>query len=208
MKLMVEFTEFLKSTYFIDSESNLIKERIKSILAKTEDNNLEKAKKIFYFTRDKIRYDPYSSFSDIKSRYKASYILKKGRGWCVQKACVLAALARAIKIPSRLHFADIKNYVVPEKLLNIMGTNVFVFHGYTELFLDNNWIKVTPAFNIEMCDKLGLKTVEFDGKLDAILPQTTLNGEKYIEYVKDRGVYNDFPFDLIFNTLKEYYDFV
>lgn len=205
---MVELEEFLKSTYFIDSKSDLIKEMAKTILAQTKDNYIEIAKKIFYFTRDKIRYDPYSSFTDIKRRYKASYILKKGRGWCVQKACVLAALARAMNIPSRLHFVDIKNYVVPEKLLNIMGTNVFVFHGYTELYLGNVWIKATPAFNIEMCKKLGLRTVEFDGKLDAILPQTTLHGEKYIEYVKDRGVYNDFPFDLIFNTLKEYYDFV
>ncbi len=201
-------SKYLESTYFIDSGSTLIQQLVSSLKIGPNDNIIEKARAIFYFTRDEIKYDPYTSFVDIKSHYKASYILKRKKGWCVQKACVLTALARALKIPSRLHFADIINHKVPEKLKEIMGTNKFVFHGFTELYLNEKWIKATPAFNIEMCEKLGLPTVEFDGINDGVLPDTTLMGEKYIEYVKDRGSYHDFPFELIFKTLKDYYDFV
>lgn len=205
---MNKVSQYLESTYFIDSDSTLIQKTALSLIDSTKNNVIEKAKTIFYFTRDQIRYDPYTSFSDEREHYRASYILKRKKGWCVQKACLLAALGRALEIPARLHFADIKNYAVPEKLENIMGTNIFIFHGYTELYIKNRWVKATPAFNIEMCEKLGLKTVEFDGIHDAILPEATLNGEKYIEYLNDRGFFSEFPFDSIFRTLKEHYEFV
>ncbi|MHA1229986.1 MAG: transglutaminase-like domain-containing protein [Candidatus Helarchaeota archaeon] len=202
-----ELKEYLKPTYFIDSDNETVIKKAESIV-KDLDDTIKKATVIFYWTRDKIKYEPYESFTSRKVNYKASKIIKAGKGWCVQKACVLAALARAVKIPSRLHFADIVNHQVSEKLKDIMGTNLFVFHGYTELYLNNKWIKATPAFNIELCEKFGLKPVEFDGINDSILPEYTLNGEKHIEYVRDRGTFSDFPFDLMFKTMRQYYKFV
>ena len=71
-----------------------------------EKENKEKAIKLFYWVRDEIRYDPYT-FSALKRDYKATKILERGKGWCVQKAILLTALGRAAGIPSRLHFADI-----------------------------------------------------------------------------------------------------
>jgi transglutaminase-like putative cysteine protease len=164
----------------------------------------EKAKAIFYWVRDKIPYDVYS-FSPDRSQYKGSEVITKGSGWCVPKACLLAALARAMNIPSRLHFADIRNYQITEKLLAEMGTNIFYFHGYTEFFLNDTWIKVTPAFNAELCEKFDHKKVEFDGKNDAMLPAETISGEKHVEYLKDRGIYNDLPFDEIMSLFAEVY---
>ena len=38
-----------------------------------------------------------------------------------------------------------------------------------------------------------------------MLPETTLDGQKYIEYIKDRGITSDFPFDTLFETIKKYY---
>ncbi len=207
--------EYLDSTFYIDSQSQVVSSLAKEITANHKDP-IERAISIYYWTRDKIVYDPYSSFSSneeiftesYKERYKASTIIEIKRGWCVQKACVLAALARALKIPSRLRFADIRNYCVPQKLKDQMGTNFFIFHGYTELFLDKKWVKATPAFNVELCEKFNLPPVEFDGVRDAVLAEKTSDGRKYIEYVNDRGTYSDFPFETILETLSSYYSFV
>jgi len=195
---------YLLPTYYIDAESKFIMNLANELVGEQEDA-VEKAKVIFYWVRDKISYDPYS-VSPSKVDYKASRTIKRGRGWCVQKAVVLAALARTVGIPSRLHFADIRNYQITPKLKQEMGTDVFFFHGYTELYL-NKWVKATPAFNIELCQKFGHKPVEFDGVHDAILPSTTLNGERHIEYLHDRGTYVDLPFEKIFAIFKEVYPF-
>jgi transglutaminase-like putative cysteine protease len=197
--------EYLKSTYFIDCNNPIILEIVKKL--KNNSNNIENAQRIFYFTRDQILYNPYESFTSRRVKYKASNIAKAGKGWCVQKASVLAALARAIKIPSRLHFADIRNHQITDKLLEVMQTDIFVFHGYTELFLNGKWVKATPAFNIELCEKFNYRPVEFDGIHDAILPTKTIDGEKHIEYIRDRGIYSDFPFKKMFKVLHEYYSF-
>jgi transglutaminase-like putative cysteine protease len=195
---------YLRPTFFVDSDSEEIIELADKLTETTKDVK-ENAKSIFYWTRDEILYNPYETFTFEKEDYKASYIIKQMKGWCVQKACVLAALARAIQIPSRFHFADIINHVVPEKLKKAMKTNLFVYHGYTELFIDGSWLKATPAFNISLCEKFNLKTVEFDGIHDGMLPEINLDGRKYIEYVKDRGITSDFPFDLLMKTIREYY---
>ena len=204
METLKNREEYLLSTYFIDAESEIIT-NCANELVKEQENDVEKAKAIFYWTRDKIFYDPYS-FSPSKGDYKASRIVKKGKGWCVQKAVVLAALARAIGIPARLHFADIRNFQITLKLKEEMGTDLFLFHGYTELYL-NKWVKATPAFNIELCQKFGHRTVEFDGVNDAILSTKTLKGERHIEYLKDRGAYADLPFEEIFDVFKKVYPF-
>ncbi|MHA1798499.1 MAG: transglutaminase-like domain-containing protein [Candidatus Helarchaeota archaeon] len=198
--------KYLSPTYFIDSDSQVVLDVVESIIKKT-DNNIEKAKTLFYWTRDQILYDPYETTTR-KKKYKASSIIQKKRGWCVQKATVLAALARAAGIPSRLGFADIKNYQITEKLLSIMKTDLFIYHGFTELFLNGKWIKLTPAFNVELCKKFNQRTVEFDGVHDAILPKTTLNGEKHVEYVKDRGNYPDLPLKEILIILSKNYGFI
>ena len=202
---MEDFEIYLKPTFFIDSDSKEIINLANKLTENTNDVR-EKAKSIFYWTRDEILYDPYESFTFERKDYKASNIIKQKKGWCVQKACVLAALARSLRIPSRLHFGDIRNHRVPEKLKKAMKTNLFVYHGYTELYIDGSWLKATPAFNISLCQKFDLKTVEFDGIHDGMLPETTKDGQKYIEYVKDRGVTNDFPFDTLFETIRKFYN--
>jgi len=199
-----DLSVYLEPTYFIDSDSEYIKNLAQKITQNVK-NKKKKAIKIFYWTRDTIYYDPYESFASRKSWYKASNTANRGKGWCVQKAVVLTALGRALGIPSRLHFADIRNYKISERQKNIMHTDVFIYHGFTELFMDGKWVKLTPAFNKELCIKFNLPIVEFDGTNDAILSAYALNGEKYIEYLADRGPEIDLPFKRIFKAFFEYY---
>ena len=195
--------KYLQPTYFIDSDSDLV-QTIASDLVSDHKNIRQNAIYLFYWTRDKIKYDAYS-LSSLKRHYKASRIIQEEKGWCVQKAIVLTALARAVGIPARLHFADIRNYQTPDKLKTTIGTDIFLYHGYTDFYLNGKWVKATPAFNKELCEKFGYNTVEFDGIHDAILPEKTLKDERYVEYLMDRGTNHDLPFKEIFKTFYEKY---
>ncbi len=153
----------------------------------------EQAVRLFYAVRDGLRYDPYSVSMSAED-YRASMIVGRDHGFCVPKAILLCACARALGIPARLGFADVKNHLASDKLRQRMGTDLFVYHGFTEFHLEGRWVKATPAFNLEMCRRFGVAPLEFDGKSDALLHPFDADGRRHMEYVRDRGSYVEFPF--------------
>lgn len=191
--------EYLKPTFFIDSNNEKILKRAKTVI-KNANTDKNRAVKLFYFVRDKIKYNPYSPFEK-KEDYIASVILQRGFGYCIQKALLLCALIRSVNIPCRLVFVDIKNYQAPEILKKYFG-NLFKYHGYCEIFLNNRWIKATPTFNIEMCERFGYKPTEFNGEDNALLEKYDVNGNLTFEYVNFRGIFSDLPYDDIIKTYK------
>ena len=200
---MPDMTPYLQPTYFINADHPEVK-ALAEKLTKDAGDETEKAKRIFYFVRDRIFYNPYAPFEK-REDYQAHVILRRGEGFCIQKAIVLAALARACGIPSRLRLADIRNHLVPPKLAEMMETDIFYFHGYDELFLGGNWIKVTPTFDTRMCERLGLIPVEFDGKRPALFHSHTRDGHLHVEYVRQRGHFADFPYEEVMKGFNELY---
>ena len=198
---MEDFSLYLTPTFYIDYNSPSVS-RIAGQLARARPHDTATA--VFDYVRDEIPYNPYSPFYK-PEHYRASETLKRGKGFCVQKAVLLAALARANDIPTRLVFADIRNYLMPTKLWNIMKTNFFAFHGYNELHIDGRWVKVTPTFDVAMCERLDLRVVEFDGHNQAIFHSHDLNGRLHIEYVNNHGVFSDLPFQTILNGFRHTY---
>jgi len=198
---MEDLSVYLKPTYYIDYDSPSVSLCSKEIAA---SHPYEKARAVFDFVRDRIIYTPYSPFY-LPEHYPASETFERGEGFCVQKAVLLAALARAQGIPARLVLADIKNYLVPPKLWAMMKTNLFAFHGYNELYIDGRWIKVTPTFDIDMCKKLNLRPVEFDGHNPAVFHSHDLNGRLHIEYVADHGHFADLPFEKVTDGFRRAY---
>jgi transglutaminase-like putative cysteine protease len=196
---------YLKPTFVIDSNSKVVRKKVTSLTERCGSQK-EKARELFYFVRDRIRYNPYLALCSFED-YRASKTLQRGEGFCIQKAVVLAAVARAVGIPARLGFADIRNHLAPKELTELMRTNVFYYHGYSELWLDNKWVKATPAFNVEMCDKLDIKPVEFDGSRDAVFPERNRKGELHIEYMKYHGTFADLPFKEIRRVFIDRYPF-
>ena len=192
---MQEMDIYLRPTATIDSDNSKIKEKAQE-LVKEQQGIPNKAKALFYFVRDEIKYNLYVP-SDKAEYYRASCILETGEGFCIQKAILLAALARAVKIPARLHLAAIRNHLVPARLKELMGGNVFPTHGYDGLYIEGSWIKVAPTFDLKMCEKNQFLPVEFDGKNDSILPSHNTHGKPHIEYVEDRGYYDDLPLEKI-----------
>lgn len=194
---------YLKPTYFIDSDSPAIREYAESI-CNGIGSKMDKAIALYYGVRDDIRYDPYS-FEDNREFIRASSVLKKRAGYCVAKAVLLAAAARAQSIPARLGFADVKNHLITERLRSMMETPLFVYHGYVEFYLNTNWVKATPAFNLSLCQNFNVKPLEFDGVHDSIFHEFDNAGNRHMEYVNDLGVYDDLPFEKIYAAFKKYY---
>jgi hypothetical protein len=89
-----------------------------------------------------------------------------------------------------------------------MKTDIFKWHGYTAIYLNGAWIKATPAFNIELCEKFKLKPLEFDGLKDSIFHPFDLAGNKHMEYLKFRGEYPDVPIDAIEESFQEQRSYV
>lgn len=190
--------EYLKPTEFIDSDSPEIQAFAqKAVEGATTPR--EKAVKLYYAVRDDIYYDPYR-IDPARKAFKASTILRQGYGYCVAKAVLLAAALRAQGIPCKLHFADVRNHLTTERLKKLMQTDTFYYHGYNDIWLDSRWIKVTPTFNLSLCEKFKVKPLEWDGISDAVFHPFDLKGRRHMEYITDHGSFADLPYDAIINT--------
>ena len=200
---MRDMSPYLKPTPFIDFDTPEVWEFADKKAGNSRDP-VTQAVNLYYAVRDGIRYDPYTIDLTVDG-LKASTTLQNGRGWCVAKAILLAACCRAKQIPARLGFADVKNHLSTERLRQQMQTDIFYWHGYTSIYLNGEWFKATPAFNIELCDKFSLKPLEFDGKSDSIYHPFDLIGNRHMEYVNNRGEYGDVPLDDIIETFKREY---
>jgi transglutaminase-like putative cysteine protease len=194
---------FLCSTAVIDFESGLVQKFIAEH-STADSSDLDRVISLYYAVRDGIRYDPYTISSDLAD-YSASHTLKTGLGWCVTKAILFAACCRAVGIPARLGYADVRNHMSTENLRRLMGTDIFYWHGYTDVYLNRKWVKATPAFNIELCNKFRLKPLEFDGLEDSIYHPFDLDGKKHMEYLNYHGEFADLPFDRMMNDFARFY---
>ena len=194
--------EFLQPARFVDSDHPQVVEFARKH-AVGKDHR-EKAVALYYAVRDSVRYNPFQNFT-LDDAYRGSACLARSEGWCVPKAALLAACARVAGIPARVGYADVKNHLTTPALTAKMGTDLFVFHGYTDLFLDGNWVKATPAFNLAMCTRFRVKPLEFNGREDSIFHPFDADNRRHMEYLHFRGTYADVPADEIRRVFAETY---
>jgi transglutaminase-like putative cysteine protease len=201
MERMESPPETLARTPFLDFDHPAV-EAFRRAAGKGGDR--ERAVRLYYAVRDGIRYDPYS-FRMGAGWLAASRTVEARAGWCVPKAVLLAACCRAEGIPARLGFADVRNHLATERLLKLMGTDVFLWHGYVSLLLEGRWVKATPAFNIEMCRRFEVLPLEFDGTADSLLQPYDARSRRHMEYVRDRGLFDDLPFEALTADMRAAY---
>ena len=195
----------LASTAYLDADHpdvSAFAERVSAEAGAT--THREKAVALFLAVRDGIRYDPYAVSGDADA-YRASRVLHQPAAYCIPKAVLLSASCRAVGIPARLAFADVRNHLQSAKLRERMGTDVFAYHGYSELWLGGRWLKVSSAFNRELCDRFGTRVLEFDGEHDALMHPSDREGNRHMEYVRERGSYADLPFEELMAGFAEFY---
>jgi len=194
----------LRPTAYLDFDH----ERVRAFVAEHAGDDalasMARAARLFTAVRDGVRYDPYAS--DLTpTGLAASAALERGRAFCVPKAILYAATLRAVGIPARLGFADVSNHLATQRLLDLLRTTVFAFHGYVLVWNGADWLKATPAFDRTLCTYFGVPPLEFDGTADAMLQAADGRGRAFMEYLKDRGVYDDFPFDTMMAAWREVY---
>lgn len=156
----------------------------------------ERAVRLYRAIRDGIVYDPYVDFSD-QENFRASSVLVAGRGFCVGKSALLAAAARAAGVPARVGYADVRNHLTSPRLYERIKTDIFIWHSYADLFVCGRWVKATPAFDLALCERLGLEPLEFDGRSDSLFHPFDRDGRRHMEYLCYRGAFADVPVDAI-----------
>jgi transglutaminase-like putative cysteine protease len=187
---------YLAPTPFLDSDHPRVQAFARRAIEGAADA-VERAVKLFYAVRDGIRYDPFA-VRLVREDYVASRVLAAGNAYCLPKAIVLAAAARACGIPAAIGLSDVVNHLTTDKLKARMGgQTLFVHHGYAVLHLDGRWVKAAPAFNVELCERFHVRPTEFDGRADAIFQEYDALDRRHMEYVKDSGTWSDFPFELV-----------
>lgn len=125
-----DLTEYLKPTRHIDSDHPTIVAKVKEL---TQDctTDIEKAKVLYEYVRDSNNANPCEE-------PVASRVLECGGNSCRLRSILLAALCRAVSIPTRLHYQKvwIKEWRDPRD----GGEKDIVFaHGLTGIYLDDDW---------------------------------------------------------------------
>jgi len=196
--------EHLSPTRFIDAEHPAVRAFAQRAVESASDDR-DRVRRLFAAVRDEVRYDPYAATAD-PADYIASGVIERRTAYCIPKAVLLTATARSLGIPARLGFADVRNHLQSDRLAERMrGSDVFVFHGYSGLYLDGAWRKATPAFNASLCARFGVPPLEFDGAEDALLHPFTGDGSRHMEYVRDRGSFTDLPLEQILEAFRDAY---
>ncbi len=196
-------SELLRATEFLDADHPVVRARASGLTSGLRGGE-EVARALFYFARDSI---PYKIVYELPGRscFKAPATLRRGDGFCMPKAIPLAAMARAVGMPSRLHFADIRNVLLPPSTLARLGTSLMAYHTYAELHISGRWVRATPSFDIGYCERFGVAPVEFDGRSDALLHRLDGMGRPHIECVADHGARADFPIEEAAEALRKAY---
>ena len=195
--------QYLKPSRFVDSDHPAVVEFAENHRGQG-GTPLEQAVALYYAVRDRIRYNPYV-FSLDPQTLCGSHALQAGQSYCVPKATLLAACARHCGIPARIGLADVKNHLATPRLLELLRSEVFAMHGYTELFLEGRWVKATPAFDIGLCEAFGVLPLEFDGRTDSVFHPFNREGVRHMEYLRDHGQFADVPEEFFFGYLQQCY---
>lgn len=195
--------EYLTSTEYFNFEHEAI-QAFSEQLIKEGMSEIEKAVALYYGVRDGIRYNPYV-FSPVKENFTAAHCLGEGQSYCIPKAILLAAVARLNGIPARIGLADVKNHLSSPGLVEWLKSDVFVMHGYTEMYLQGKWVKATPAFDKKLCGQMGVLPLEFNGLEDSIFHEHNGEGARHMEYLADHGQFSEVPFELIVDYIAKAY---
>ena len=195
--------EYLQPTEFLDFDRESVREFAETN-ARGAKNETERAIALYYAVRDGFQYNP--NLLDLRrTGLRASDLLTRTRGYCIEKAVLLAASARAVGVPSRLSFYIVRNHIGTEKLERALKKNYLVFHGAAEVFLNERWLKTTPAFNEGLCKYLGVEPLEFDGTRDSIFQEYDRQGNVFMEYLHEYGAFADLPYELYLSELEKHY---
>jgi len=200
---MSEFETYLQAGPLLDADHPDILAYAKTITEGSVSDQ-QRAIRIYYAIRDNWRYNPYH-ISLQKEALRASTILRKPDGHCLDKAILMTACLRAVGIPARLCLAKVRNHIAVERIEEAFGTDELVPHGFVDVYLNNRWVKATPAFNQQLCDKLNVAALDWNGETDSMFQEYDREGGTFMEYLEHYGHFPDVPAERIRALLIQHY---
>jgi len=192
----------LQETYYYNFSDPVVQKFLKKV--NPHQSKKEQAIELFLLVRDGWKYNPLVYHTQ-KEHFKASEIMQREGGHCLDKSIILITCLRALGISSKIHLAKVKNHIGVERIIELLGNDELAPHGYVDLILNEKWVACTPAFNQSLCEKFGVDVLEFDGKNDSIFQPYNIKGVQFMEYLEDYGTFDDFPFDFVMQTLVTHY---
>lgn len=186
------------ATDVIEADAPAIRELADRIAGSTE--GAEAARLLFDWVRDEIGYDMAPEIQG-REDWCATATLERGRGFCQQKAVLLAALLRARDIPAGVVLQDLLDHKIPPPYVALIGSQRLELHGLTCAFLDGRWVRLDPTLPRPFVERKRYRLVEFDGEGDAVLGETDLDGEPHFEVLEELGTWPDLPDEVVEQVL-------
>ncbi|KOX03167.1 MULTISPECIES: transglutaminase-like domain-containing protein [Micromonospora] len=192
----------VRATEFLDHESPTVRRFVADALGDdTDGTDIDKAVRLYYAVRDGIRYEVYGA--DLSRRgLTASGVIERGFGFCVHKSILYAAALRAVGVPSRIVYGDVRNHLASPRLRELVGGDIFRFHSLTSVHLNGAWVKATPVFNKLLCKLYRIKPLDFDGLSDSLYHPFDEQGRQHMEFLRMRGEFDDVPYDLVVGGIR------
>ncbi|WP_299442892.1 transglutaminase family protein [uncultured Rhodospira sp.] len=192
----------IRPTQFMDYDSPAVRQFVARVIPDVDLPLRDKVVRLYHAVRDEILYEIYGA--DLSEEgMRASSIIKRGSGLCTHKSIVFAAVVRSLGVPCRLVLTDVRNHLTSERLRQFVGGDVFHFHCLASLWLDGKWVKATPIFNKKLCQLYGMTPLDFDGTTDSLHHPFDEEGRKYMEFIRNHGEFDDFPYEWVVEGLRE-----
>lgn len=143
----------------------------------------EKARQIFYFVRDNIR------FSLAYSRSTACQTLHKGYGECGTKTNLQVALLRAAGIPARYHWAAARREILAGLVAEFVYRQLppTVSHFWCECWLHGRWLACEALLDRPLYEgmlqaglvsRAEIPTIDWDGQTELVLLRSWLTRDR------------------------------
>jgi hypothetical protein len=181
----------MEPTAFMDSDSASVAALAHSV--RGDGPPAQQAARLFEHVRDAIQYEFRAKLT--RDEYRASRVLAEGKGFCVQKSVLLCALLRAARIPSAIVLCDLKDYTLPTRIIEAMGTDTMFHHGLNAVHLDGRWRLADASLSPDVVERKRYRRVDFNGEDDALFPKTTLDDVPHAEVIRFHGMYGELPFN-------------
>jgi transglutaminase-like putative cysteine protease len=195
-----DFQRLTAPTEFLDYETDAVQAFIDEAVPDRTADKRELAVQLYYAVRDDVFYEVYGADLSAKGM-RASNTATTREGFCLHKSALYAAACRAVGIPARVHYGDVRNHLASDRLRAHIGGDVF-FHGLNSVYLEGKWVKATPVFNKILCKLYGMQPLEFDGTADSLHHPFDDQGNKNMEFLVDHGGYDDVPYEFVMTNMR------
>jgi hypothetical protein len=188
----LNITTCLTSSAIFDFDNQLIQSKINQLKIDGSDP-WGKTKQIFDFVRDNIVYDFAPDIIGLSSWY-ASVILKKGSGFCHQKAIVLTAMLRGAEIPTCLVFQNVKDHILfNTRFKDLIPGGMLPLHALVAVNISNKWYRLDSTLDSNLCNKKGYHVSQIEIGKETLLPTHTLDGHQHFSIEKELGYFEIYP---------------